>query len=648
MAFAFTHNLRRRIMLRGIHKASTNWLGKAIMACVLGLLVVSFAIWGIGDIFRGFGLSALAKVGRTEISVEQFRQIYNDRLQQLSRQIGRPISQDQARAIGFDRQVIGQVVAEAALDERARQLRLGLSDAEIAKRVMNDPSFQGISGQFDRGRFDAIIRQAGYTEPRYVAEQRRVLLRQQLADTVAGALVPPKTAIEALHRYENEERTIEYVALDRSQAGDIPPPTPETLAKYFEERKALFRAPEYRKLVVLTVTPTELAKWTVISDAEARRIYDERRARYATPERRHVQQIVFPKAEDAQAASDRIAHGLSFEALAAERGLKDSDIDLGTIAKSAIIDRAVADAAFSLKAGEVSAPVQGRFGTALVRVDKIEAEQVRQYEQVAAEIKQDVAVERAKAEVSGLRDKIEDARASGDSLAETAQKLKLASTTIEATDRSGRGPDGVPVPSLPQGVNVVTAAFTTDVGVEVDPLQVEGGGFVWYEVVGITPSHDRTLDEVKNEVEARWRNDEITTRLIAKTNAMLDKLQAGTALKDIAAAEHLKLETASGLKRGKPPEALSAEALDSVFRAANGAPGAAQGDQPTRRIVFRVTHVVVPDPDVASEDGKRAVETLRQSLTNDLIGEYVARVEAEIGTTINPSALSQVVGGGTN
>ncbi len=635
-------------MLRGIHKASTNWLGKAVMACVLGLLVVSFAIWGIGDIFRGFGLSAVAKVGRTEIGVEQFRQIYNDRLQQLSRQIGRPISQDQARAIGFDRQVVGQLIAETALDERARQLRLGLSDAEIAKRLMNDSNFQGVSGKFDRARFEAVIRQAGYTEPRYVAEQRRVLLRQQLVDTIIGGLAPPKTAIEAANRYENEERGIEYVALDRAQAGDIAPPAPETLAKYFEEKKALFRAPEYRKLVILVVTPAELAKWTVISDADAKRIYEERRSRYGTPEKRQVQQIVFPKAEDAQAAADRLAHGLSFEALAAERGLKDTDIDLGTIAKSAIIDRAVADAAFSLKQGEISAPIQGRFGTALVRVVKIEPEQIRKYEQVAPEIKQDIALERAKVEMADLRDKIEDARASGDSLTEAAQKLKLASRNIEAIDRSGRGPDGVPVPGLPPGADLVSAAFTTDVGVENDPVQIEGGGYVWYDVVDITPSHERALAEVKDEVEARWRNDEVTSRLIAKANAMIDKLKAGTTLKEIAAADRLKLETASGLKRGNPSEALSAQTLDEVFRTPKDAAGTAQGDQATRRIVFRVTDVVVPKLDMASDNGKRIVDTLRRSLTDDVIGEYVAQLEADIGTNINPSALSQVVGGGTS
>src|SRR5499433_876929 len=146
-------------MLRGLRKASSNWLGKAVMAGVVGFLVISFAIWGIGDIFRGFGRNAVATIGDTEISIEQFRQFYNERLQQLGRQLGRPITPDEARARGLDRQLLGQLIAETTLDEQARKLRLGISDEEIAQRIRSDPSFRGPTGQFDRTRFEQLIRQ---------------------------------------------------------------------------------------------------------------------------------------------------------------------------------------------------------------------------------------------------------------------------------------------------------------------------------------------------------------------------------------------------------------------------------------------------------------------------------------------------------
>src|SRR5690348_4581166 len=123
-------------MLRGLRQASTNWLGRIVMAVVFAVIAASFALWGINDIFKGFGRSTVAKIGSTEITVDQFRQIYNDRLQQLGRQIGRPITPEQARLMRLEEQLASQLVAEATLDQRARQLRLNLSDAELGRLIM--------------------------------------------------------------------------------------------------------------------------------------------------------------------------------------------------------------------------------------------------------------------------------------------------------------------------------------------------------------------------------------------------------------------------------------------------------------------------------------------------------------------------------
>src|SRR5262249_31712643 len=124
---------RRVLMLRGLRKASANWLGRAVMGGVMGLLALSFAVWGLNDIFRGFGRSTLAKIGGTEIPIETFRQTYNERLQQMSRKWGRPIPREQASAMGLDRQVLSEMIAEAGLDQRARQMHLGISDAEVVR-----------------------------------------------------------------------------------------------------------------------------------------------------------------------------------------------------------------------------------------------------------------------------------------------------------------------------------------------------------------------------------------------------------------------------------------------------------------------------------------------------------------------------------
>jgi peptidyl-prolyl cis-trans isomerase D len=634
-------------MLRGIQKASSTWLGKGVLAVIMGFLIISFAIWGIGDIFRGFGRNAVATIGETEISIEQFRQYYTERLQQLGRQVGRPITPDEARTRGLDRQLLGQLVAETTLDEQAKQLRLGLADAEIAQRITGDPSFRGPSGQFDRVRFEQIIRQAGFTESRFVEEQRRAMLRRQIAQSITAEMKVPTTAMKAINQYQNEKRSIEYVPLGAAQAGDIAAPTPEVLGKYFEERKTLFRAPEYRKITLLPLAPAELAKPDAVSDADAKAYFEQHKASYGKPEKRELRQIVFPKAEDAAAAHERIAKGASFDDIVKERGLKVSDTDVGVVAKTDIIDPAVADAAFALKSGETSAPVKGRFGTVLLQVGKIEPGEEKTYEQMAAQIKREIAESRTKSEIGNLRDKIEDERAAGSTVAETAKKLGLKAIAIDAVDRSGRAPDGKPVAGLPQTPNVISAAFASDVGVDTEALQLPNGGYLYFDVTGVTPSRERTLDEVKDQVSARWRDDEIAKRLQAKADDLVGKLKSGTPFAQVAGEAGLKVETATDLQRGKAAGFIPAKAVDAVFRVPKGVPGSTEGDKETERFVFRVTEVVDPPLDPDSAQGKAVATVLQNSYSNDIVGEYIARLENDLGVSVNQQALNQVIGGGT-
>ena len=626
-----------------MRKASSNWLGKIVMATVMGVLIVSFGIWGIADIFRGFGQSTLAKVGRTEISTEQFRQIYNERLQQIGRQFGRPLTMDQARALGFDRQVLQQTLAEAALDEETRRLGLAQSPEETMRLIFSDPNFKGVNGAFDPQRFQSVIRQLGFSEQRFVAEQRRVSLRRQIAGTVAAGLETPKVLLDALARYQSEQRTIEYVKLDAAQAGTIDPPSPEALAAYFDEHKAQFRAPEYRKISFVVITPEEIGKWTEVSDEDAKKLFEQRRDKYGTPERRQVWQIVFPNAEEAQAARSRVESGLSFDDLAKERGLNPADVDLGVIAKSAIVDPAVADAAFSLQSGELSQPAQGRFGVALVKIGKIEPGVAPNYESVAAEIKRDIAKERARTKVAELRDKMEDERGGGASVIEAAQKLGLAPVTIDAVDRSGRLPSGQPAMNIPRGLDVVSRAFNSDVGVDNDPISFNGG-YVWYDVLGVTPSRERSLDEVRDQVETRWRDDQIASRLRAKATDMVQKLEQGGKLADEAAQAGLSVETASGFKRDATVPGLPAAAVAAAFRTVKDGVGQTPDPAANAWIVFRVTDITVPPVDLASDETKKLSENLKRAITDEQLAQYITQLQSNIGISVNQTAFAQVTG----
>lgn len=625
-----------------MRKASSNWVGKTIMAVVMGVLIISFGIWGIADIFRGFGQSTLAKVGHTEISLNEFRQIYTDRLQQIGRQFGRPLTPEQARAFGLDRQVLQQTIAEAALDENARRLGLGQSDDQIRQLIMNDPNFRGVDGKFDANRFQAVIRNFGYTEQRYVAEQRKVALRRQITGTIGAGLEPPKTMLEAATRFQNEQRSIEFVRLDAAQAGTIEAPSPEALAAYFEDHKVQFRAPEYRKIVFAVISPEDIAKWTDVSDEDAKKLFEQRKDQLGTPEKRQIQQIVFPNVAEAQAARERLVGGMSFEDLGKERGLSPSDVDLGLVTKSSL-EPAVGNAAFALPVGEISQPIQGPIGVSIVKVNKIEPAVEANYATLAPAIKREIAAGRARAKVGELRDKMEDERGAGTSVAEAAQKLGITAVTIDAVDRSGRAPNGQPVENIPQGLDVVSQAFNSDVGVDNDPISYKGG-YVWYDVLAITPSRDRNLDEVRDQVEARWRQDQIAARLKTKATEMVQKLEQGGKLADEATTIGAKVETASGFKRDDQPAGVPANIVAAAFRTAKDGVGQVPVTGGTEVIVYRVTDIVEPTVDTASDAVKKLKDGIDRSLTDEQVASYVNKLEADIGTSINQAAFAQVTG----
>ena len=227
---------------------------------------------------------------------------------------------------------------------------------------------------------------------------------------------------------------------------------------------------------------------------------------------------------------------------------------------------------FRCRSGEISQPVQGQFGAALVKIGKIEPAVEPSYESVAANLKKEIASERARAKVSELRDKMEDERGGGASVIEAAQKLGLTAVTIDAVDRSGRLPNGQPAPNIPRGLDVVSQAFNSDVGVDNDPIQFNGG-YVWYDVLAITPSRERNLDEVKDQVEAKWRDDQITSRLRTKATDMVQKLEQGGKLADEAAQAGLNVETAGGFRRDASVPGLPAGAITAAFRTAKDGVG---------------------------------------------------------------------------
>jgi peptidyl-prolyl cis-trans isomerase D len=632
-------------MLQGMNKLGQSWIGRVVVAIMFGFLIISFGIWGIGDIFRGNVRTHVATVGKTDISAEAYRTAYQTELQRLIQRARRNITPDQARALGIDQRVLGRLVTEAAIDQRAHDLGLAVSDQLVARTIAEDPSFKGANGAFDVVQFNQLLRSNGMNEAQYVREQRAVVLRLQLAEAVTGALPVPLALREAVHRYQTEKRSAEYVTLGPAALGEIATPSDTKLQSFYESRKATYRSPEFRSLNALVVDPAALTKPDAVSDDDARRFYEQSKdTRFGTPERRTVEQIVFPSRDEAEAAFRRIKDGSSFEAIAQERGLDPKSLELGTFARSDMVDPASAEAAFSLGEGAVSGPVEGRFGPLLVRVTKIEPGNVRPFEEVAAQVKSELALTRAREQVTEVHDAIEDERASSKPLADIARERGLKLVEIAAVDRSGNGPDGQPVAALPDAQTLLPAVFASDIGADTEALRTRDGGYVWFEVKGVQPARERPLSEVKDKLAADWRNDEISRGLAEKARGLTERLDKGEAMAAVAAELGIPVQTAADLSRQGGSADLSPAVVPLVFATPVGrAASSAAADD--KRVVFKVTAANVPAYVTTTQQAQAEEDQLRSVLSEDLLSEYVADIQKQLGLQVYPEMMRRAIGG---
>lgn len=637
------------MMMQGIRKAGQGLIGKIIIGVMFSFLILSFAIWGIGDIFRGYGRNEVARVGKIEIGLEQMRTAYQNEIQTLTRQQRRQVTPDMARALGLDRQVLSKLVTEAALDQTARDMRLAVSDETIRNLILDDPNFRDAAGVFSAARFTELLRSNGFTEASYVREQRATILRQQLAEMVVGVVAAPVALQELGHRLRNERRDVTLARLPATAAGEIAAPTDEQLKTFFEARKAGFRAPEYRSANLLSISAEALAEPAQVSEEDVKARYEQVKGqRFGSPETRTIQQIAFPTPEEAQAAKAAIDAGETFEAAAFARGVLEKDMTLGTFTKAQLFDAAVRDAAFTLAEGVVSDPVASGFGPVLLRVTAITPERVRPYDEVAGELRREIATTRASGRIAELHDKIEDQRAAARPLAEIAKEFNLPLRAFGPADSALRKPDGAPEPALAGGDATVQAIFRSDIGVDNEAVRLpRDTGYVWFDLTRIDPARERTFEESKTEVEAQWRADETATRLSAKTRELVQRLDKGEAFDVVAGSAGLTVEKAEGLNRQDQRPEIPPNVLNLIFGTVAGKSNSASVAD-GGRILFKVDSAYVGPYARTTQEAENFARLLGNSVSEDILAQYVGKLQTDLGVSVNEAAFRNATGGAQN
>lgn len=629
-------------MLDKMRGAAKSWVAKVLM----GLLVLSFGIWGIADVFRFSSTSALATVGDQDISAQNFTESYRNWLQNYQRQSGQTITPEQARLLGLDRLFLNQMIRDAALDGEAHKMKLAISDQQIADTIRNNKMFHNSQGQFDPGLFREVLRQNGLSEAGYVAGERQRFLRDALSGSVGWDFTPPNTLKEAAYRHRNEERDARYFVLRPSEQ-DVPSPSEQDLKTYWEKNSARYTAPEYRVIAVLKADPQDLAPKIQISDADLSAAYEKFKRDYFKPETRAILQIPFANVDEAKKAKERIAAGTDFMALAKERGLTDADASLGEVSKDKIFDSIIADAAFGLAQDQVSDPVQGKLSVVLLKVTKINPEKQSTLDEVKNELTSRLQLEQAKSEVQNTYDAVEDARAQQKSLDDIAKEVNLDLVVTPPVDPQGLGKDGKEV-NVPFKEGVLKQAFESDTGVENDALTTPSSGYVWYEVREVTPSAVKPFDTVKAQVEADWKAQKLREVALEKAKQLVERADNGVAFDALASEAKAEIKKVEGLKRNETTNEFGPEAVAALFSVPeNGFAFAPEGDGKGAKIM-QSQAVLIPTFDPNSEEAKTISKALADGVGNNLQANYVADVQDELGVYVDENMWRQVTGANAN
>lgn len=623
---------------------------KVVVFLLFSILIVAFAIsMGGNNYFDRFTPQTVAKVGSIDVTPQQYDRAYQRTLDNLSARAGQRISSSQAKAFGLPQQVLQGLIQDAALDYEAKKLGLGLSEAGLRQNITGNEVFQDASGKFSPEKYQQFLQRIGYGALGFEQEYKGDLVRRQIQTMFGTSGVVPKTLLDAYNRYVNEQRQIAYFTLGAEAAGAIEAPSGDALKTFYEDHKTQFMAPEFRKVSVLAITPQTVAAKVTVPEEEVKAQYDAKPANYAVPERRTIELVPFKSKEAAEAADAELAGGKSFADVAKAAGFEHGDIDLGSVSKKELSEKfdanpAILDTAFSLNKDEVSKPVNGPLSWVIMRVDEIVPGKEEGFDAVKDGIRESLVKAKSTEESSKLIKAFEDERASGVQLPDIAKKLNLPLEEV-TVGRRGNGLDGKPVQlaSVP-AATIADAAFKSDVGVENEALRVKSGGYAWFDVEDVIKARQKPFDEVKADVEANWRKDQIRTKLAEKARELVARVGHGEALAEIAKSVGAEVKSSQPLKREGSEAGLPPSAVAQAFSLADNGAGSAQGSDGESRAVFQVAKVIAPAPlNALQADAMR--QKLSSQIAEDNFAQYLTGIEKAAGVSVNQKNFAAAVGG---
>lgn len=624
-----------------------------VLFVLFGMLLVSFAFWGIGDMLRmggrgtdvahigGTHIPLYGWIGGTPVSMNEVREQFNQQLEGIQRQTGRRPETEQALRFGLHMRALEEVIERAVLDHAVRQFGLTVSDAEVQAAIARNPAFQGTGGSFDVLLFRNRLQQARLSEPQYVAALRREIAANQLFAAVQPNGLAPKSLRDDIFKVESEKRVAETIYVPDALIVDVPKPTAEQLNAYFDANKTKFQIPEFRAFSYVLLSVDDVLPQVAVTADQVKQEYDARAAEFGTPEKRDVDQAMADSEDKAKAVIAAVKAGKSLEDAAKEvLGSSDGVIKLGPVTKKDLPPGPLADGIFGLPEGVASAPIQSPLGWHVIRVNKIEAGKAVPFDEVKDKLEKELKAQQAPDLLIKLVTDFERVLSKTQSMKTAAEDLGLKIKTYENVDARGQDASGKQVVIGPAASELVQAAFATRESAESELLETQRGEYFVVRTDRVTPARVPALSEVEAKVVEAWQTEERRKLADTKAKAALEKAEAGTDLGALAKELGLELRTTKAVTRYEADQGnyLTQPVVQALF---NLAPGKATLVRTAEgNVIVRLKQVEAPDPAKDKEAFDRFTKQLDTMLTNELIVQLVGALRAKFGVSVDEAAFA--------
>lgn len=628
------------------------------LSWVLWLVIAVFILF----VFVDFGGSvpggaassgAAVKIGKHEISYEEFERAYRQTEDTYRQLYGDQFSGETARQLGLPMQVLNSLVGDKILLSESERMGLELTDDELQREILSFPAFQRPDGGFvGAEEYQRILRQGGYTSSSFEQLMRSELLTQKVRSVLAESVFVPDSEVEEAYRRRTEQAQIRLIELPWSSVEDDVSIEDDELSAYFEEHRDDYRISERRIVDYLLVDRRELQSSLTIEDTEVRGYFDDNPGEFSREEQvraRHILIKVGPEKSSAEAqaqiedAKRRLQDGADFAQLAAELsddpGSKTRGGDLGLFGRGAMVEP-FENAAFGAEPGEVVGPVETDFGLHLIEVldkqpggsiDFAEAEQgIRS--RLLAERGQSAAEEKARTISSSLQ---QDPGAGAEALSAIASEE--VGVTFHTTEPFGRDDN---VPGMGRASQFTVAAFGLAPGEISDPVPTAQGWAI-PRLQSIEEPRLPELDEVRADVESALRAARLKRLAVDRLAAEALKIADGGSLDQAASTLGLEIEETALFGRDDPVGSLgrspsvAAAALD-LDQGAVGGPI----ETPGGSVLFEVIDRRHFDPEQFAEERESTLETLESQRLNELLSVLLEKRRAEMNIEFDPQLLA--------